>query len=93
VIFLEEKLNLILGELKELKTDVKELKTGQEEIRREIKDGFTTMNHCFNTVYDKIEKVKSTFRSHSAQLRNLTDRIEDIEGTFPPEKFEKFEVK
>jgi len=76
-------------DVKELKTDVKELKKEQEEIKEKIKDGFTAMNHCFNTVYDKIEKQKNTFRSHSAQLRDLTARIEDLEGTFKPETIGK----
>ncbi len=86
---IDSRLGNVETDVKGLKTDVKELKTGQEELRQEMKDGFKAMNHCFNTVYDKIEKQKSFFRSHSGQLRNLTERIEDLEGTFKPETVEK----
>jgi chromosome segregation ATPase len=69
----DEKLDLILKELKELKTDVKELKEGQNSLKKDVKD-LSIITGKFAERFDKVD----------IKLKDLDNRSEillsDIQG-------------
>jgi len=69
----DEKLDLILKDLKELKTDVKELKEGQNSLKKDVKD-LSIITGKFAERFDKVD----------IKLKDLDNRSEillsDIQG-------------
>jgi uncharacterized coiled-coil DUF342 family protein len=87
---MEETLKQILSELKEFKQELKEFKQELKEFKQEVNERFNTleenMNKRFNRVdgdltlvLKKLERLDSSVRSHSAQIKDHELRITDLE--------------
>ncbi len=96
---MEEKLNLILSEIKEMKSELKQvnvrldkLEEGQTRLEKKIDDNFQVLNNQNLTllsgvqaVNKKLDRQSAVSRSSSAKLRELEIRVEDLEFS-PPVK-------